>query len=214
MFYAYKSKEVATKEAAPPTTPAAITMSSADLSNEARVFRCLIGNYVAERLWQNGTLNLPLGLTIDEAQVLPRDLDLQGAFGRAVDAFIEVNDSVLDALVLELPQTKTDIEQCITDTCRSGLTYDSVVWGRVVAVAAFCAKVTASQCAQHGPTEHVVQLVDYVAEELDTTLSRIIREKGGWSVFALAFSKKPTKESGWLARLGDVIVGEFERLKL
>ena len=174
-------------------------MSNTVLSSEARVLRWLIGHYVANRLWQN-KLRIPDKLVNDEPLALVYGPDLPDAFTRALDMFIEGNDSSLDALILKLPQIKADIQECIIEVNREGLTYGDITWGRMVAVAALLAKL-APRCIHCEMPELVVQLVEHVASLSDEHLARFIRDNGGWYTFARAFPKKPERDRGWFRHL-------------
>jgi hypothetical protein len=174
-------------------------MSNAELSSEARVLRWLIGNYIAKRLWQQN-LRVPDKLVNDEPLALMHGSDLLAAFGRALDMFIEDNDSTLDALIRKMPQTKADIRECIMEVNRESLTYGDVTWSRMVAVVALLTKF-APGCIHYEMPELLVQLAEHAAALSDEHLAQFIRENGGWAVFVLAFPKKRAVGNGWLIRL-------------
>ena len=178
------------------------TMSNSTLSSEAHMFRWLISNYIAEGLWHGGHI-APMTVISDESLVVvySQDLDLQGAFERAVDMFIEINDNILDELMIELPQTMAHIDDCITESGAGGFTYGNATRGRLVAVAAFVVKLV----QQFESTESIAQLFDLLAAIADDTMLHVIRGNGGWLAFARAYPKKLNKEPGWITHADDTI---------
>jgi hypothetical protein len=191
-----------------------------DLSIEARTFRWLVRGFVAAKLREDG-LSPPVSLLMQDQQVTVDDQelvskqDLQEAFYRCVNKFISDNDGTLQTLVDGLPPTSWTIGECIVEVNRNVLLLGDVSWGRMVAIAAFLAKVSV-RCINKELSEAIVPLIDQAALQVNEKLAAYIRDNGGWTAFALAFkSPSPKKEGSWAKKAlsaVSVIFAVYEQL--
>jgi hypothetical protein len=170
------------------------------LSGEARTFRWLVRGFVAAKLREE-RLSLPTGLLLDDQQVTVDDQelvsreDLQEAFYRCVDKFLKDNGATLRALVDGLPPTNWTITECIMEVNRNVLLLGDVSWGRMVAIAAFLTKVSAS-CERNELSEAIIPLIDQAALLVNDKLAQFVRDNGGGAAFALAFNC-PKEQGSW-----------------
>jgi hypothetical protein len=176
------------------------------LSEEAHVFRWLVRKYVAGKL-RESFMTVPTCLQVDEGsqQALLRhdatwQCNLSDVFIYVVDKFVADNSAELHNVTDTLPTTKFSIEECVMEVIYNVLVYGDVTWGRMIAVAAFIAKV-ALRCMQNEVVDVVASLIDHSALLVEHKLAHYIRQNGSWSAFATAFENIKKKKHGWFRNL-------------
>jgi type IV secretory pathway VirJ component len=180
-------------------------MLISELSEEAKVLRRLVLNYVADKLRQND-LAVPTSLQAAcDVQTNADQAHLMHVFTYVVDLFVHEHGLALQTLLSSLPASVGTVEEAMEVT-RIVLMQGDVSWGRVVAVTAFTMKI-ALRCVQNELDEAVLPLIDRVAMFTDQTLAMFIRGNGGWVGFAVVFSKLEESRRGgsWLFKALKVI---------
>jgi hypothetical protein len=186
----------------------------ANLSEEARVFRWLVRNYVACKL-RESLMSVPASLQKDEGYetALPGhdatcQSNLSDAFTQVVDQFVAGSSSELCSMTAALPATRFSVEECVMRVIYNVLVYGDVTWGRMVAVAAFIAKV-ALRCVQNEVVDVVAPLIDHSPLLAEYKLSHYVRQNGSWSRFATAFQNIKKKKHSWLYNVITSLVRKY-----